>query len=1066
MAVGQQRQGHLFRKYVVAFALLVSAALLVSGLVEVYFSYGESKTALSRIEREKAANVAATIHQFITGVVRQIGWAHPSLQLGGAATLEQRRDDYLRLLRQAHEVTEVTYLDAAGIEQLRISRLTMNHQGSLQDFSGDERFRQPRTGDPYFGPVYFRNDSEPYMTIAVAENRDRGGVTVAEVNLKFIWDVISRIRIGQAGYAYVVDGDGQLVAHPDISLVLQKTNLAGLSQVQEALAAPVIPGFEREEAVIASNLRGHQVLTAYESVRPPGWSVFVDQPLEEAFAPIYASVARTALILLGGILLAVLASMLLARQMVRPIHALRAGAARIGSGALDQRIEVRTGDELEALADEFNRMTSQLRESYATLERKVEDRTRELARSVEELRALGKVSQTVNSTLDLQTVLTTVVSHAVQLSGTDGGAVYEFDESGDVFELRATVGMSEELIGAVQAARIHLGETVIGQAAARREAVQVPDLLDEPGYPVRAELEREGFRALLAVPLLRQDQVVGALVVRRRAPGTFDAATVDLLQTFANQSVLAIQNARLFQELEDKSRQLEVASQHKSEFLANMSHELRTPLNAIIGFSEVLLEQMFGELNAKQDEYLQDILASGRHLLSLINDILDLSKVEAGHMELEPDAFSLPEALQNGLTMLKERASRHGIELSLELDPRLSVVEADERKVKQVVFNLLSNAVKFTPDGGQVTLAARLDEAEVQISVRDTGIGITPEDQARIFEEFQQARHQPMKTREGTGLGLTLSKRFVELHGGRIWVESEPGVGSTFSFTLPIKVGAAALLAGDDDQANGNGSADVALLVPAPSGVSGNGATILLVEDDPSAVALLSVYLESAGFQVMVAGDGEQALQMARILHPDGITLDIFLPKLDGWDFLARLKADPDLADIPVVIVSMLDQRGKGFALGAAEYLVKPVDRDLMLATLQRLMAKAPAKVLSIDDDPMATNLVEAVLRPEGFTILKATNGEEGVALARQERPALVILDLVMPDMDGFTVVERLRADPATAAIPIVILTSKTMTTDDKARLNGHISYLAEKGQFSPAAFVDLVRRFCKPAPV
>src|SRR5581483_6377158 len=417
----------------------------------------------------------------------------------------------------------------------------------------------------------------------------------------------------------------------------------------------------------------------------------------------------------------------------------------------------------------------------------VQERTRELARSVEELQALGAVSQAVNSTLDLQEVLTTIVAHAAQLSGTEGGAIYEYDEAARLFALRATHGMSEELIQAVQGTRIRLGETVIGQAAARREAVQIADLHGEPDYPVREEPERAGFRALLAVPLLREEQIVGALVVRRRTPGEFPKATVDLLQTFANQSVLAIQNARLFQEIEEKSRELEIASQHKSEFLANMSHELRTPLNAIIGFSEVLLEQMFGELNAKQEEYLQDILSSGRHLLSLINDILDLSKVEAGRMELELGTFALPEALENGLTMIKERASRHGIQLSLDVDPQIGMVEADERKVKQVVFNLLSNAIKFTPDGGQVALTARLADDEIAIAVRDTGIGIAPEDQARIFEEFQQARHQATQTREGTGLGLALTKRFVELHGGRIWVESEVGMGSTFTFTLPLR---------------------------------------------------------------------------------------------------------------------------------------------------------------------------------------------------------------------------------------------------------------------------------------
>jgi len=288
------------------------------------------------------------------------------------------------------------------------------------------------------------------------------------------------------------------------------------------------------------------------------------------------------------------------------------------------------------------------------------------------------------------------------------------------------------------------------------------------------------------VPLLREDQIIGSLSFNRRAPGEFPPEVVDVLKTFATQSALAIQNARLFREIADKSRQLEVASQHKSEFLANMSHELRTPLNAVIGFSEVLLQRMFGALNDKQDEYLKDIYASGQHLLSLINDILDLSKIEAGRMELAPAPFHLPTALENAVTLVRERAARHGIALHLDLDPRLDQLVGDERKVKQVLLNLLSNAVKFTPEGGRISVKAELRDGAVEIAVTDTGIGIAPEDQAAIFEEFRQVGSDETRKQEGTGLGLTLAKKFIELHRGRIWVESELGRGSTFTFTLPV----------------------------------------------------------------------------------------------------------------------------------------------------------------------------------------------------------------------------------------------------------------------------------------
>lgn len=506
------------------------------------------------------------------------------------------------------------------------------------------------------------------------------------------------------------------------------------------------------------------------------------------------------------------------------------------------------------------------------------------------------------------------------------------------------------------------------------------------------------------------------------------------------------ENTRLLHELEEKSKQLEVASRHKSEFLANMSHELRTPLNAIIGFSDVLLERMFGELNAKQTDYLQDILSSGRHLLALINDILDISKVEAGRVEVELRRFLLTDVLENGLRMIQERANRHNLALRMNMDPAIGLIEADERMIKQVVVNLLSNAVKFTPDGGQIDVSAYPRDDEIWVSVRDTGIGIAPEDQMRIFDEFQQAKSGQTKTEEGTGLGLTLSKKFVELHGGRIWVESEVGVGSTFTFTLPLR-----------------GSSQV--ITQQEARAEPTGPTVLLVEDDSHAIDLLTLYLTTANFNVIVARDGDEGLMMAHRVHPSAIILDIRLPHMDGWDFLAQAKADPDIADIPVIIVSILDERGKGIALGAADYIVKPASRDDVLAALHRLTLPAramngSAKVLVIDDDQLAIELMEAVLQPEGYTILKATDGENGILLAQQELPSLIILDLLMPGVDGFAVVNLLRANTATAAIPIIILTSKAMSQEEKERLNGQISYLAHKAEFNRAAFVESVRSF------
>jgi signal transduction histidine kinase len=424
--------------------------------------------------------------------------------------------------------------------------------------------------------------------------------------------------------------------------------------------------------------------------------------------------------------------------------------------------------------------------------KELQERTRELMESVEEMKALGEVGQAVSSSLDLETVLETIVSRAVDLSGADCGVIYEFDETTQEFNLRASHRMEREAVEGLRAARIKLGEGVTGQAAMKREPMQVPDtfeLHESAVARVRSLLHRLGYRSLLTVPILREQQIMGGLTVWRKQVGEFDPEVVNLLQTFATQSALAIQNARLFREIEDKSRQIEAANRHKSEFLANMSHELRTPLNAIIGFSEVLQERMFGELNEKQAEYTDDILTSGRHLLSLINEILDLSKVEAGRMELELATFDLPLAIDNARTFVRERATRHGIHLDVTIDERVGDIVGDERKIKQILLNLLSNAVKFTPEGGRIGINARQANGAVEISVSDTGIGIAPEDQPKIFEEFRQVGGDYSHKSEGTGLGLTLAKKFVELHGGKIWVESEVGKGSAFTFTLPIHSG-------------------------------------------------------------------------------------------------------------------------------------------------------------------------------------------------------------------------------------------------------------------------------------
>jgi signal transduction histidine kinase len=942
-------RGRLFRKYLALILTLVGGALLLSGFIGIYFASEDNKAASANLLHEKAIAAGFRIEQYVASIEKQLRFA-ALLQIN-PADLDLRRIEFLKLLRQAPELTDIAQLDGSGRELVAVSRLGMDAMGSLKDRSDDPAFRGARRDQTWFGPVSFRKESEPYMTLALRSGGATDRVTIADVNLKFIWDVVSRIRIGEKGKAYVVDRNGFLIADPDIGLVLRKTNLSHLPHVQRAMRDPAIAEATQESV----DLGGTPVLTSFAAIEPLGWMVFVEQPKAEVYATLYASIVRTGMLLVAGLVIAAIAALILARGMARPIRTLTEGAQRIGAGELEQRIAVNTGDELEALADQFNRMSGHLRESYAGLERKVDERTHELRGALEQQTAISEILRVIsNSPTNVQPVLDAVAERALKLcaatqsvialvegdnirfvsecGGTAtaigetvplsrglviGRAIVDravvhvedlaaesedefplglqmqkrlghhttlavpllregqaigaialwrmerrpftdkqqalvrtfadqaaiaidnvrlFNETRDALEQQrasaavlttisssiadttpvfdAILGSCERLFSGytcglmlLQDGMLHIGayhgsaremlekrypsplsdDSASARAVLEQRVITVPDIdaADAPRL-AREVSQSVGFKSIAAAPMIFEGRGIGALWVARSFKGPFDDKHMALLKTFAEQAVIAIQNARLVGEIRAKSREVEVANQHKSEFLANMSHELRTPLNAIIGFSEVLLERLFGELNAKQADYLNDIHSSGRLLLSLINDILDLSKVEAGRMELDLATFNLPAALSNALTLIRERAQQHRIGLHLEVDPELDEITADERKLKQILVNLLSNAVKFTPDGGRIDVTARKADEWLVVAVKDTGIGIAAQDQAAIFEEFRQVGRDYASKHEGTGLGLALTRRFVDLHGGRIRVDSAPGRGSTFTFEIPL----------------------------------------------------------------------------------------------------------------------------------------------------------------------------------------------------------------------------------------------------------------------------------------
>src|SRR5437870_9150375 len=499
----------LFTKYVALFVAVVCVALLSNGIFDVFFYYQEHKTSLIRIQREQAEAAAAKIGQFIKEIESQLGW---TTQLPwSAGSIEQRRFDALRLLRQVPAITELAQLDATGKERLRVSRLAMDVVASGADLSNDPKFTEAVARKVYYGPVYFRRESEPYMTLAIAGTRRDAGVSVAEVNLKLIWDVVSQIKVGERGHAYVVDAQGRLIAHPDISLVLRNTDMSKLAQVRAARAATSGAGSAENAAETvqeAENIEGKKVLTAYAPVAPLGWLMFVELPAEEAYAPLYAALKRLGFVLLGALCFAVLAGMFLAGRMVGPIQVLQTGAARIGKGDLSQRIAIKTGDELEALANQFNDMAGQLQESYAGLENKVEQRTRELSESLEQQTATSEVLRVISSSPgDLKPVFETMLANATRICEANFGVLFRFKD--DAAEATAMLGVPPAFAEFLEGGPLVPGPgSGLGRLVQTKQAVHILDARAEQEAWVERDpyfitaTELSGTRILLIVPLL------------------------------------------------------------------------------------------------------------------------------------------------------------------------------------------------------------------------------------------------------------------------------------------------------------------------------------------------------------------------------------------------------------------------------------------------------------------------------------------------------------------------------------------------------------------------------------
>lgn len=631
-------------------------------------------------------------------------------------------------------------------------------------------------------------------------------------------------------------------------------------------------------------------------------------------------------------------------------------------------------------------------------------------------------------------------------------AVYLYDEWYGVLICAASHGAADDLDYAVE-----MGEGLVGRVAVEQRMLSTA--------PADAPCSADA--ATLAWPIVFREHLIGVLTLNTTAP--LPVSDREFVGGLCAELGVALHNMRQYEDLKElseqlkergqeitaKNAQLEQANRLKGEFLANMSHELRTPLNAVIGFSEVLRDELLGDLNDKQRDYVGEIFDSANHLLSLINDILDLSKIEAGKMELALEPFNVAEMLRNSLSIVKENAAAHDIRLIREISDDVGVFEVDGRKLRQVVYNLLSNAVKFTPDGGQVRLAAHCDGAHLCIDVTDTGIGIAEQDLPRLFRPFEQLDGSLSRQHEGTGLGLAMVKNLVEMHGGTVSVASSPGQGSRFSVVIPVSV----------EQAPVETPRPAASVARPPAG---RGGPVLLVEDNDAAAQLMGEQLEGAGYVVIRASSGLEAVVLADQHRPALVVLDILLPDIDGWEVLRRLKEDSSLAAIPVLVVSVVADARKGFQLGALDVLQKPVRRGWLLDAVRRALPAAgdrPARVLVVDDDPKAIEFISAHLAHAGYEVVTADGGRKAIDLALAAPPDLIVLDLMMPEVTGLDVIAALRGDPLTRSVPVIILSAAQVSEHERAQLQNSVFEWVDKNTFDLDGFMAQIRQLALPQP-
>jgi len=862
--------------------------------------------------------------------------------------------------------------------------------------------------------------------------------------------------LGKTGETFIVNRDG-----------------IALNELRGYENAPFKLQIKTEPAIMAAqgktgllgtvDYKGEQVLAAYTHIERTGWGLVTKQNSTEVYAPIKKVLWSRLIFLLSAGVIVYCIAILIAKSVSKPVISMTEVAEKMQAGDFSVRHRVESLDEIGSLAKSFNNMADTI-ESQRTVQQ-----------------GSSAVMEIIVTSNELQETRHELLKKLLDLTNSDFGAYYTFDEDNNRFEHSGSIGITSELLEPFSA---DILEGQFGKALSTQQISIIKDIPSDTVFKFKTFSGTALPKEIITIPLVVKSRVQA--IITLASLNEYSSESVEILNRswvgintaisnlIANEQTrqltetlntkneelqsqaeelqsqteeLQSQSGELQEqniELQAQREQVEQANRLKSEFLSNMSHELRTPLNSILALSRVLIMQASDRLSAEEGNYLEIVERNGKTLLSLINDILDISKIEAGKMDISTEQFSLSSTIQGITERFEVIAKEKGIVIEQNIPDDIEI-DNDQGKVDQVLQNLINNAVKFT-EHGKVTISARTDDCNVFIDVTDTGVGVAEKELPFIFDEFRQVDGTSSRQFEGTGLGLAIVKRFTEMLGGNISVASKLGEGTTFSLTLPIKW-------------QGSAETTQLLTLTRQAKQPPRQETILVVDDEPDITEMIAGYLSNEGYGTLIATSGREALELAKTHHPLAITLDVMMPEMDGWEVLQKLKENPETVDIGVVIVSISDNRETGFALGAIGHIAKPVDKEVLISEIRKVGEFKALSIMIVDDDKFDRQQVAQTVQENGMKAIQIEGGKQCIELVEKQLPDVLVLDLMMPDMDGFTVLEKLRSDPKTAKLPVIVVTAKNLSKEEKQRLRDGGSMLLTKSDTTSAAVLSEVKK-------